>query len=46
VIVLVAMNSDRQNTISQVLVIDSWRTRMPPEDQQIAATTMNRTARR
>ncbi len=41
-----AMNSERQNTISQVLVIDSWRTRMPPDDQQTAATTMNRTARR
>ncbi len=41
-----AMNSERQKTISQVLVIDSCRTRMPPDDQQTAATIMNRTARR
>ena len=41
-----AMNTLRQNTISQALVIDSWRTRMPPDDQQIAATIMNRIARR
>ena len=41
-----AMNSERQNTISQALVIESWRTRKPPEDQQTAATIMNRIARR
>ena len=35
------MNSDRQNTISHAFVIDSCRTRMPPDDQQIAATIMN-----
>ena len=41
-----AMNSERQNTISHASVIDSWRTRMPPDDQQTAATIMNRMARR
>ena len=40
------MNNDRQKTISHGLVIESWRTRMPPVDQQVAATIMNRTARR
>ncbi len=41
-----AMNTLRQNTISQALVIESWRTRMPPDDQQIAATIIIRIARR
>ena len=40
------MNSDRQKTISHALVMESWRTRIPPVDQQKAATTMNRIARR
>ena len=32
------MNSERQNTISHALVIESWRTSRPPVDQQMAAT--------
>ena len=40
------MKSERQNTISQALVIDSARTRTPPDDQQMAATIMNAMARR
>ena len=40
------MNSERQKTISQVLVMESCRTNIPPDDQQIAATIMNTTARR
>ena len=41
-----AMNRLRQNTISQASVNPSWRTRKPPDDQQIAATTMKAIARR
>ena len=41
-----AMNVDRQNTISQALVIDSWRTRKPPLDQHTAAITMKSMLRR
>ena len=41
----IVMNRLRQKTISHASTIDSWRTSRPPDDQQIAATTMNRIAR-
>ncbi len=41
----IAMNSERQNTISQASRNDSIRTSSPPVDQQTAAATMNRIAR-